>query len=137
MAKFDADVLKNQVLALVMNVWSWLLTWLPPFLRRAGPPLPLRGEEAAVQIAGPGGLDRLQAVRLGAGAGGAAASAHGKGGGSSVCVGYNVEGFPPPYVSLASTDDIPRDAVVLSNRAFSINYADVTIRWGLYEVCIL
>ena len=48
-----------------------------------------------------------------------------------------MEGFPPPYVSLASTDDIPRDAVVLSNRAFSINYADVTIRWGLYEVCIL
>merc|ERR1719330_1076589 len=28
---------------------------------------------------------------------------------------------------------LPPDLVVIRNRAFSINYADVCIRWGLYE----
>jgi synaptic vesicle membrane protein VAT-1 len=33
----------------------------------------------------------------------------------------------------SSSSCIPNDCVVLDNRAFSVNYADCCIRWGLYE----
>ena len=29
--------------------------------------------------------------------------------------------------------ELPEDCVVVKNVAFSVNYADCTIRWGLYE----
>ena len=34
---------------------------------------------------------------------------------------------------ISSASDIPWDCVVIKNAAFSINYADCCIRWGLYE----
>jgi len=46
--------------------------------------------------------------------------------------GYNL-GRGPFTTSTTSSTGIPSDCVVLSNRAFSVNYADCCIRWGLYE----
>lgn len=47
-------------------------------------------------------------------------------------IGYNVRHVsPPPYTP--PTFSVPADCVVIKNEAFSVNYADCTIRWGLYE----
>lgn len=55
---------------------------------------------------------------------------------SVVTVGYNLSDrfCRPPYTPALSSDDIiPEDCVILENESFSVNYADVCIRWGLYE----
>ena len=56
---------------------------------------------------------------------------------AEVTVGYNVPSHPPPFAS--SSQDLPADAIILRNHAFSVNYADVTIRcvgyeWSMSEV---
>ena len=46
-------------------------------------------------------------------------------------VGYNVPPFKSPFTHpgiATSAYQIPDDCVVISNKAFSVNYADVTIR---------
>mmetsp|Transcript_10881 Transcript_10881/g.16461 ORF Transcript_10881/g.16461 Transcript_10881/m.16461 type:complete len:368 (+) Transcript_10881:693-1796(+) len=49
-------------------------------------------------------------------------------------VGYNVTHFcPPPFTPSLRNQKLPADCVVLNNKSFSVNYADCTIRWGLYE----
>ena len=123
MPKFDSLVLKNQALALIFNIWSWGLSWLPDIFIRTRPRQPRYGE-AAVEISGPGGLDRLRTIKLDDGGDG--------GGDFTCCVGYNVPGHSPSVTRVLG-NVIPQDAVIVSNRAFSINYADVCIRWGLYE----
>lgn len=79
-----------------------------------------------VSIGRPGGLEQLRIVVLGEGI---------------ATVGYNVRNFcPPPYTPPIAAvtaggngETIPSDCVVLANEYFSVNYADCTIRWGLYE----
>jgi len=47
-------------------------------------------------------------------------------------IGYNVRHVSlPPYTPSKIT--LPPDCVIIKNEAFSVNYADCTIRWGLYE----
>ncbi len=46
-------------------------------------------------------------------------------------VGYNVPGFRAPYLQFnRAVNHLPRDTVLIRNAYFSINYADVCIRWG-------
>eukprot|EP00746_Dinoflagellata_sp_MGD_P123340 gnl/MRDRNA2_/MRDRNA2_58003_c0_seq1.p1 gnl/MRDRNA2_/MRDRNA2_58003_c0~~gnl/MRDRNA2_/MRDRNA2_58003_c0_seq1.p1 ORF type:complete len:464 (-),score=72.97 gnl/MRDRNA2_/MRDRNA2_58003_c0_seq1:93-1484(-) len=47
--------------------------------------------------------------------------------------GYNVEGFKAGCGCIASSTNIPDNCVVLKTSYFSVNYADVCIRWGLYD----
>mmetsp|Transcript_103558 Transcript_103558/g.293424 ORF Transcript_103558/g.293424 Transcript_103558/m.293424 type:complete len:365 (+) Transcript_103558:37-1131(+) len=50
-------------------------------------------------------------------------------------VGYNMAGFArknAPVVKIQHAD-LPDDAVLLRTQYFSVNYADVCIRWGLYD----
>lgn len=136
----DPDVL----LALCANVLSWFVsTFFPSQLPRL---LPAACDEEAsddrresnhrqqqqdgsidkrtrcISIGRPGGSEQLRLVRLR---------------NSVVTVGYNLTKFcPPPYTPSLSINNnicIPENTVILDNEAFSVNYADCCIRWGLYE----
>jgi NADPH:quinone reductase-like Zn-dependent oxidoreductase len=113
--------IQNQVLALVFNVLSWAssLVFTPA-------PLLKKNEDSAVavSIGGPGGLDRLQLEDLDES--------------NRICVGYNLRelGHPPPYVTVepSKKDEVLHPSLIqVDIDYFSLNYADVCIRWGLYE----
>ena len=54
-------------------------------------------------------------------------------------IGYNVPQYPPPFVKSSSYEQLKNndihnlDLVVVKIKYYSINYADLCIRWGLYE----
>ena len=120
----DPDIL----CALWANIVSWVVaTFFPQYLRYLLPKYPEQEDEnkadleqtltKCISIGRPGGLEQLQKIRLKRGI---------------VTVGYNVKDFcPPPFTP--PIQKIPGDCVILANHYFSVNYADVTIRWGLYE----
>ena len=118
----DFQQIKNQILALIFNILSWGRHLVHP-----SPNLVKNKTEGGycVEIGGPGGLDQLQLVDLDAE--------------NKICVGYNLreEGHPPPYVTVnpaKTLDEQIHDSLVLVDvEFFSVNYADVCIRWGLYE----
>jgi len=52
----------------------------------------------------------------------------------TLTIGYNVRHVSsPPFATIPPTSQIPSDCLILRNQYFSVNYADCTIRWGLYE----
>jgi NADPH:quinone reductase-like Zn-dependent oxidoreductase len=120
--------------ALWANVLSWLVrTLCPTLLSRLLPvieqedvPSATGASNAAsdkrtrcIVIGRPGGVEQLRLITLKPGI--------------ATC-GYNVEGQDLPFTkTLVQDSDIPPDCVVLANEAFSVNYADCAIRWGLYE----
>ena len=113
----DVGVLANQLAALVLNVKSWFVSqYLPSWLRPRAPPAIAPGADRCVIVAGPGGLDQLQVVELKDGC---------------VTVGYNVPPFKCPFATWSGSSDPSLVLVKVSH--FSVNYADVCIRWGLYE----
>jgi len=49
-------------------------------------------------------------------------------------VGYNIASFPPPFVRKSQlTNGLPEGLLLVRKKYFSVNYADICIRWGLYE----
>ena len=139
----DPDILR----AVLANVVSWVVSkFFPSLLPRLLPPCDVeeqvgkdKGNEVkdtstkntrtrCVSIGRPGGMEQLRVITLKEGI---------------MTVGYNVKYFcPPPFTkkivsytssSSPSSFDIPSNCVVLKNDCFSVNYADCTIRWGLYE----
>ena len=130
----DPEVL----LALWANVLSWFVSTFAPSLLPRLLPAACAEEDATdtgsgsgattgapdnrtrcISIGRPGGSEQLRLVKLRQ---------------SVVTVGYNLTDFcRPPYTPALTDDRIPEDSVVLDNEAFSVNYADVCIRWGLYE----
>jgi synaptic vesicle membrane protein VAT-1 len=124
----DLDV----ILAVFANILSWLVATLAPsFLPYL---LPTINEEdrttfstasssplqtKCIAIGRPGGIEQLRVITLKPG---------------YVTVGYNL-GYPSPFVDLSgkNDDDLPPGTVVVKIHAFSVNYADCCIRWGLYE----
>jgi synaptic vesicle membrane protein VAT-1 len=121
----DVLVIKNQILALIYNILSWLLDIFPFFKRRHIPP---SSKNVCVVINGPGGLDQLQFVDIPKGA--------------FATIGYNLKNLRAPFAR-ADSDDVNKilsdesfydpTFVLVRTSFFSVNYADVTIRWGLYE----
>lgn len=111
----DVGVMVNQLHALVANVISWIfaLFWKVPDVLS-----PM--ENSCVVITGPGGAEKLQFRKLPDAKVGAT-------------VGYNIPMFKSPFVSCEDVDELPDDSVVVKTSHFSVNYADVCIRWGLYE----
>lgn len=71
-----------------------------------------------VVIGRPGGGEQLRLITLKAGI---------------VTRGYNLGRGPFTEPLLRTDSSIPPDCVILNNKAFSVNYADCCIRWGLYE----
>jgi len=127
----SATVIAHQLEAIRSNVWSWLLTRLG--LREARLALERRGGgPQAALVLSPGGLERLALTDLGA---------------AVAAVGYNVDEAVAPRLAASrsltrlrvggdGTFAPPRGCVVVAVSHFSVNYADVTIRWGLYESAI-
>eukprot|EP00557_Chaetoceros_sp_GSL56_P002694 CAMPEP_0176498376 /NCGR_PEP_ID=MMETSP0200_2-20121128/12283_1 /TAXON_ID=947934 /ORGANISM="Chaetoceros sp., Strain GSL56" /LENGTH=467 /DNA_ID=CAMNT_0017896569 /DNA_START=32 /DNA_END=1435 /DNA_ORIENTATION=+ len=135
----DPDVLK----AMFANVVSWVVrNFFPSLLVKLLPPVaqedttflnsPTHDTTTAtshrthcISIGRPGGMEQLRMIRLKEGI---------------MTIGYNLGHFcKPPFTTEISYDDngdcpdIPADCVILNNQYFSVNYADCTIRWGLYE----
>jgi synaptic vesicle membrane protein VAT-1 len=120
----DLDV----IVAVFSNILSWIVaTFVPSFLPHL---LPTINEEdtasptthiqtRCIAIGRPGGVEQLRVITLKPG---------------YVTVGYNL-GFPSPFVDLSNKadDQLPPGTIVVKIHAFSVNYADCCIRWGLYE----
>ncbi len=76
-----------------------------------------------IAVGRPGGMEQLRIINLKEG--------------YATC-GYNLPGYDSPFVDASDIDKIrvalaDGELVVLRIHAFSINYADCCIRWGLYE----
>ncbi|CAE7272630.1 unnamed protein product [Symbiodinium sp. CCMP2592] len=122
---FDWQVLWNQVLALALNLQIWFIRQV---LRRPAPPLFTTSAERAklqadsedrcvcIEILGPGGVDQLRASLD-----------------SWAVCGYNLMRDFGSQRLTSPPKPLRPDLAVVRNKAFSINYADVCIRWGLYE----
>ncbi|CAB9502650.1 furan-3-one reductase [Seminavis robusta] len=116
--------------ALAANVLSWVFsTFLPAFMPKLLPAIEAEdtstrasaesetNQTKCIAIGRPGGSEQLRLIALQPGI--------------ATC-GYNIKGFKCPFTKPLK-DDTPPDCVVLQNEAFSVNYADCCIRWGLYE----
>ena len=130
----------NVVLAVSANIISWLVATLAP--SKLPCLLPFIPEEEksndasananasddsvtrtrCVAIGRPGGMEQLRIITLKQG---------------YVTCGYNLPGCDSPFVDVSSLDKNKKlgdtTLVVVRICAFSINYADCCIRWGLYE----
>lgn len=114
----DLSVIYHQLIALVLNVLSWVLSFNPiakPHKK------PVGQAQSCIQIHRPGGLESLQEHSL------EESSA------AYATVGYNVTNYPPILVSSEIASNMPDNLVLVNIEHFSINYADICIRWGLYE----
>lgn len=128
------DEEKSILIAAFANIISWLVaTFAPNLLPYLLPTSPeeesldnmslstthtsSQQQTKCISIGRPGGMEQLRLVKLRPG----------------ICtIGYNVRHVsPPPYTP--PNFILPYDCVVIKNEAFSVNYADCTIRWGLYE----
>ena len=113
--------------AAIANIISWLVSnfapTLLPYLLPVSPEeepfdkdvctlSDLSNRTKCISIGRPGGMEQLRLVTLREG---------------KCTIGYNVRHFsPPPYANINAT--LPPDCVVIKNEAFSVNYADCTIR---------
>ncbi|KAL3786957.1 hypothetical protein ACHAWO_005096 [Cyclotella atomus] len=116
------------LIAAFANILSWFVsTFFPALLPKLLPSSPeeeqneleteLSDRTKCISIGRPGGLEQLRLVTLREGIS---------------TIGYNVRHVgAPPYAP--PNCDIPPDCVLLKNEAFSVNYADCCIRWGLYD----
>ena len=120
---------------IVMAVWQNLLSWFvklvaPSMLPRLLPTCAQEDTDASttttsssrtrcISIGRPGGVEQLRVISLKP---------------DIVTCGYNVPGQDLPFTKpIRSDKDVPSNCVVIRNEAFSVNYADCCIRWGLYE----
>jgi synaptic vesicle membrane protein VAT-1 len=120
--------------SVLLVVWANILSWFVHYFAKSLAPrlLPKCEQEdtefggtvsgsrtRCISIGCPGGVEQLRIITLKPGI--------------ATC-GYNIEGQEVPFTKPISKDiDIPSDCLVVRNEAFSINYADCCIRWGLYE----
>jgi hypothetical protein len=114
----EVETLQNQFIAIILNIYSWLLSLLPFSLGKSRAAAVVDAGRC-VSIGGPGGLDVLQVQRIPGPAGAVRAT-----------IGYNLPGMKSPFVAIDDASKLPRDLVLVNNSYFSVNYADVCIRWG-------
>ena len=117
------------IVAVFANILSWIVaTFAPSLLPYLLPKIsvedsasdhPSKSQTKCIAIGRPGGIEQLRVIALKPG---------------YVTVGYNL-GYSTPFVDLSQTpdDQLPPGTVVVRIHAFSVNYADCCIRWGLYE----
>ncbi|GAX19875.1 hypothetical protein FisN_1Lh660 [Fistulifera solaris] len=113
------------LVAMGANLLSWFVrTFVPSLLPVLVPRLPQEQTEGPVTdsnntkcvvIARPGGVEQLRVITLKPG---------------YCTTGYNVS---PREGAFARIKDLPNDCVIVRIDSFSVNYADICIRWGLYE----
>ena len=113
------------IVAVFANILSWFVCsffpqYLPHLLKKideedSATANPSPNQTKCIAIGRPGGQEQLRIITLKPG--------------YATC-GYNIDN-PSPFYKVAET--IPKNTVVVKVHAFSINYADCAIRWGLYE----
>jgi hypothetical protein len=118
----DLGVIKNQLIALFLNILNWFLSYIPFPLRSLKVPELSSASRVCVSIPSPGGLDKLVITELVT-----------NGNSRQVTIGYNIPNMKPPIVTLNDLSSLSPDLVLVRVKYFSINYADIAIRWGLYE----
>ncbi len=117
----DLIVIQNQLSSLYKNIFQWFLSTLSIKSKLI---LPASGSNVCVSISGPGGLDQLQVLELGD---------------DKITCGSNLKelGLNPPYVKIDRSrpleEQFHSSLALVEIDYFSVNYADVCIRWGLYE----
>ena len=120
------EALQTQIKALIWNIISWffgkdssqnLTISIPP------------ASDGCISINQPGGLEELKFTAIG----------NDNDDDIYATVGYNIPQYKPPYIKKASLSQLKNSGlnelslVILKIKYFSINYADICIRWGLYE----
>jgi NADPH:quinone reductase-like Zn-dependent oxidoreductase len=107
----------NQVLSLIFNIASWFMSF---FITGS-----IEYDESKVKghrcisVIGQGGLEKLTLKELSV---------------NEASVGYNVSPFRSPIAVLPSNlQELDPSLVIVNVHFFSINYADISIRFGLYE----
>jgi len=114
------------IMAVFANILSWLVrTFVPQYLPYLLKPIeqedlsshPSPTQTKCIAIGRPGGQEQLRIITLRPG---------------YVTCGYNIDN-PSPFYKVENEESLPKNTVVLKIHAFSINYADCAIRWGLYE----
>jgi len=120
----------NVLVAVFGNIVSWLvIQFFPSLLPYLLPKIeeedtsenPSSNQTRCIAIGRPGGKEQLRLITLKPG--------------YATC-GYNVicgDDNSGPFVNVSDEDNLPPNTVVVRIHAFSINYADCCIRWGLYE----
>jgi hypothetical protein len=125
----EVSVLNNQISALVLNLWAWFLSLFGgrSAANSSGAASSNKQcpQKSCIIIRAPGGLEKLEVAPLSSSASGGQLE--------QVTVGYNVTKFKGPLVNLDEATKDLGDLVVVKIHYFSVNYADVCIRWGLYE----
>lgn len=128
---------KNETLEVLIAAFANILSWFvskffPSLLPKLLPSSPeeepfnnhlldpnniSKHRTKCISIGRPGGLEQLRLVTLREGI---------------ATIGYNVRHVgPPPYAP--PNAEIPSDCLLVRTKAFSVNYADCCIRWGLYD----
>eukprot|EP00603_Paraphysomonas_imperforata_P004701 CAMPEP_0114442082 /NCGR_PEP_ID=MMETSP0103-20121206/16736_1 /TAXON_ID=37642 ORGANISM="Paraphysomonas imperforata, Strain PA2" /NCGR_SAMPLE_ID=MMETSP0103 /ASSEMBLY_ACC=CAM_ASM_000201 /LENGTH=421 /DNA_ID=CAMNT_0001613275 /DNA_START=1 /DNA_END=1266 /DNA_ORIENTATION=+ len=107
-----------------MNIYAWFVSTFIPIALQPKFATPPEGSTCCVSIQGPGGLDQFKIEQLDD---------------TRVTIGCNLKhlGLIPPYASIDKNKTLDEQfdstLVLVETDFFSINYADVCIRWGLYE----
>jgi len=116
MGLLDQDwlVMRNQIEAVVGNLLSWALSFLPVRKQLTSGDGESDGGHRCWMIRRPGGFDQFDCVRLAD---------------DEATQGYNIE-QKTPVTKIKALDP---SHVVVDISHCSVNFADVTIRWGLYE----
>lgn len=112
------------IVAVFANILSWFVKrFFPHYLPRLLPkieeedtsPNPFPNQTKCIAIGRPGGQEQLRIITLKP---------------DYATCGYNIDN-PSPFYNVNGR--LPKNTIVLKIRAFSINYADCAMRWGLYE----
>ena len=128
----DISVIRNQVHALVLNLYSWFIALFSGKSLRSEKVISF--ERSCIVIRRPGGYDCLEPQQLALSPGCCNSSDTSASKDEIIAtVGYNVVSFPPPFIRKSQLSELPLGLVVVKVMYFSVNYADVCIRWGLYE----
>jgi len=120
--------IQGQLLAIVYNILSWIFD-LIGIHKISGSLSKIHDDEntpMCIYVEGPGGLNKLKSLKIGN---------EEKEDEIFATVGYNIPAFPPPYIKKKSAYIASQhpELVLVKIKYFSINYADICIRWGLYE----
>ena len=111
------DQLWNQILALLFNIISWAKSFVLDIA-------PIKAtSQSCIVITGPGGMETFVSKKL---------ETKGKQRKLATC-GYNLHskfGIKPPFVDVEDTESLPPTLALVRVKNFSVNYADVCIRWG-------
>lgn len=117
----DIEQFKSQLFAVFSNIYDWFVIGVLKQKTQSETEIAdIRKSPYCILIQRPGSIHQIVYHKLQD---------------DECTVGYNVNGYAQknnPIIKFKH-EDLPDDAVLLKTKYFSVNYADVCIRWGLYD----